>query len=77
MKFKMPSNTNKSSISECMSITMNNRRKGIMENNVLIDEIFDEFPRLGDYAGEMVNNIISYLYYCLYLQFIYILEKIF
>jgi len=56
MKFKMPLNTNKSSISECMSITMNNRRKWIMENAVSINEIFDEFPRLSDYFGEMVNN---------------------
>jgi len=58
IKFKMPLNTNKSSISECMSITMNNRRKWIMENAVSINEIFDEFPRLSDYSGEMVNNNI-------------------
>jgi len=61
MKFKMPSNANKPFISECMSYTMNNRRKWIMENTVSIDEIFDEFPRLGDYSGQMVNNML-----CLY-----------
>lgn len=62
MKFKMPSDVNKSSISQCMSITMNNRRKWIMENAVSIDEIFDKFPRLGDYSGEMVNNIMPCFY---------------
>jgi len=71
MKFKMPLNTDKSSISECMSITMNNRRKCIMENAVSINEIFDEFPRLNDYSGEMVNNNT------LSLQLICVLEKIF
>ncbi|XP_067212749.1 uncharacterized protein [Linepithema humile] len=62
MKFKMPSNANKSSISECMSITMNNRRKWIMENAVSIDEICDEFPRLTDYSGEMFDEEFERLY---------------
>ncbi|XP_071639985.1 uncharacterized protein [Temnothorax longispinosus] len=62
MKFKMPSDANKFSISQCMSMTMNNRRKWIMENAVSIDEIFDEFPRLGDYSGEMINEEFERLY---------------
>lgn len=56
MKFKIPSKTNKSSISECMNITMKNRRKWILENLPTIDEIFDKFPRLADYFGQMVSN---------------------
>ena len=56
MKFKVPSKTNKSAISECMNITMKNRRKWILENLPTIDEIFDQFPRLADYSGQMVSN---------------------
>jgi len=56
MKFKIPSITNKSLISECMNITMKNRRKWILENLLTIDEIFDQFPRLADYSGQMVSN---------------------
>ncbi|XP_018395301.1 PREDICTED: uncharacterized protein LOC108773851 [Cyphomyrmex costatus] len=35
---------------------MNNRRKWMMENAVSIDEILDEFPRLGDFSGEMIDE---------------------
>lgn len=52
----MPSSNNKHSISECMKITMNNRRKWITETNISVDEIFAEFPKLSDYCGDMVSD---------------------
>lgn len=63
MKFKMPSKTNKSSISDCMRVTMKNRRKWILENLPTIDEIFNQFPRLADYSGQMVNNNVLFSFF--------------
>ncbi|XP_039303530.1 uncharacterized protein LOC120357407 [Solenopsis invicta] len=62
MKFKVPSKTNKSAISECMNITMKNRRKWILENLPTTDEIFDQFPRLVDYFGQMIDEEFDRLY---------------
>ncbi|XP_067207899.1 uncharacterized protein [Linepithema humile] len=62
MKFKVPSKTNKSAISECMNITMKNRRKWILENLPTIDEIFDQFSRLADYSGQMIDEEFDRLY---------------
>lgn len=69
MKFKMPSKANKSLISECMSVTMKNRRKWILEKLPSIDEIFNLFPRLGDYYGQMVsNNALNLVYFYIMLE---------
>lgn len=65
MKYKMPYKANKSSISECMRVTMKNRRKWILENFPTIDEIFQQFPRLADYSGEMVSNVLSLILFLL------------
>ncbi|XP_029174744.1 uncharacterized protein LOC114943325 [Nylanderia fulva] len=41
---------------------MKNRKKWILENLPTIDEIFDQFPRLADYSGQMIDEEFDRLY---------------
>ncbi|KAL6254716.1 hypothetical protein P5V15_014034 [Pogonomyrmex californicus] len=58
----MSSNSNKSVISECTHLTMNNRKKWITDNVPSIDEIFSEFSRFGDYFGQMIDEEFDRMY---------------
>lgn len=55
MKHKLPSDHNKESIKNCLEETFLNRRQWIVDSGPTISEIFERYPRLLDYHGEMVN----------------------
>ena len=62
MKYKHPIESNKQVIKTCLEETFLNRRNWIMENEPAISEIFDMYPRLIDFNGEMViNNMYIYI----------------
>lgn len=57
MKCKNPTDSNKAAITSCLKETLPNRRNWITEKRPTISEIFEKYPRLSDYKGEMVRNI--------------------
>lgn len=58
MKLKMPNDLNKHQIISWMNDTRSYRRKWINDNNPTISEILDMYPKLEDYDGEMVRQLI-------------------
>ncbi|XP_057323486.1 uncharacterized protein LOC130670103 isoform X5 [Microplitis mediator] len=55
MKLKMPTEINKKQIISYLKDTRNFRRDWIRSTNPSITEIFEMYPRLIDYNGEMIN----------------------
>lgn len=56
MKFKNPIESNKHDITQVLMETLPNRRTWITTENLTISQIFDTYPRLLDYKGEMVKQ---------------------
>lgn len=54
VKFKLPSAKNKQSIEKSMDATRMYRRNWILAKNPSISQVFNEYPRLLDFNGEMV-----------------------
>ena len=54
MKFTNPSPSNRTAIENCLKETLPNRREWISNQGPTISEIFNEYPRLLDYNGDMV-----------------------
>ena len=64
MKYKNPVGSNKLIIATSLDETFINRRTWILESQPLTTEIFEKYPRLLDYDGEMaiisVYNLIMF-----------------
>lgn len=67
LKFKLPSAKNRLSIEELMAATRLYRRNWILSESPSISQIFDQYPRLIDFDGEMVM-ICFYNNFCFVLQ---------
>lgn len=59
MRFKNPIESNKCEIIQVLMQTLQNRRTWILTENPTISQIFNTYPRLLDYNGEMVNYFLS------------------
>jgi len=55
MRCKNPTRSNQAAIAECLKLTFLNRREFIRDQNPTMSAIFDKYPRLTDYSGEMVS----------------------
>lgn len=55
MKFKNPSKQYQRDITNCLEKTLPNRRKWILDKKPSVAEIYNTYPRLWDYHGQMVN----------------------
>lgn len=62
----MSTEVHKKAISDCLSITMANRRKWIQNECPTITIILKELPRLGDFKSEMPTKYFFYFSYSFY-----------
>ncbi|XP_036138784.1 uncharacterized protein LOC118644388 isoform X3 [Monomorium pharaonis] len=62
MKHKLPSDSNKELIKKCLKETFSNRRQWIISSGPVISNIFEKYPRLLDYNGEMIEQDFNIIY---------------
>ncbi|XP_077277299.1 uncharacterized protein LOC143905637 isoform X2 [Temnothorax americanus] len=53
---KLPSESNKECIKNCLNETFSNRRQWIVHSGPTISNIFEKYPRLLNYRGEMIEQ---------------------
>jgi len=58
----LPSDCNKEAIKNCLKETFLNRRQWIVNCGPVISNIFETYPRLLDYYGEMIEQDFSAIY---------------
>ncbi|XP_063220884.1 uncharacterized protein LOC134530173 [Bacillus rossius redtenbacheri] len=62
MKHTVPKDIHKREIVNCLKSTFPNRRQWILSKHPSVTEIFNEYPRLADYEGEMIELEFSTLH---------------